>query len=90
MEQQNRSRQRIRATRSEEPQAMVARRAEALRPFLGATEPERLARLYRLLRSERRAASIGVGYDATRHAALSRLLAEATAKAGAKKQTASR
>lgn len=61
---------------------MVARRAEALRPFLGATGQERLTRLYRLLRSERRAAQNGTAYDATRHAALRRLLTEAQESSG--------
>ncbi|MFT0860967.1 hypothetical protein [Ancylobacter sp. G4_0304] len=66
----------IRALRMEDPQAAIAARAEALRPFLGGTGKEKLASLRRLLRAERRAARAGFGYDATRHAALCRLLAE--------------
>ncbi|MCK0209054.1 hypothetical protein MWN33_13540 [Starkeya koreensis] len=67
---------RIRAMRSEEPAEAIAARAEALRPFLGRSGEERMRALRRLLRAERRAAGTGLGYDAIRHAALRRLLAE--------------
>lgn len=67
---------RIRAARSEERDAIIARRAAALRPFLGRATEEGRAVLRRLLRAERRAAGSGLGYDAARHAALARLLAE--------------
>lgn len=67
---------RIRAIRSEEPDEIIAARAAALRPFLGRSAEERRVALRRLLRTERRAARCGFGYDAVRHAALRRLLAE--------------
>ncbi|MPT23674.1 MAG: hypothetical protein E2577_12120 [Starkeya sp.] len=67
---------RIRAARSEERDAIIARRAAALRPFLGHATEEGRTVLRRLLRAERRAAGSGLGYDAARHAALARLLAE--------------
>ncbi len=67
----------IRAVRSDEPAEAIAARAAALRPFLGRSSEERRINLCRLLRMERRAARCGVGYDALRHAALRRLLAEA-------------
>lgn len=76
MSSQHRKR-RIRAVRLEEPNDAIAARAAALRPFLGRTREERQAALRRLLRTERRAARCGVGYDAVRHAALRRLMAEA-------------
>ena len=66
----------LRAMRSEDPEALIAARADALRPFLGATSEARLAAIRRLLRAERRAARSGVGYDAVRHAALHRLMSE--------------
>lgn len=66
----------IRAMRAEEPDAVIAARVAALRPFLGSTREQRLAALSRLLRQERRAARNGVSYDASRHAALLRLAAE--------------
>ena len=69
-------RRRIRAVRTEEPEDAIATRAAALRPFLGRTSEERRSALRRLLRTERRAARCGVGYDAIRHAALRRLMAE--------------
>ncbi|MDF2621091.1 MAG: hypothetical protein K0S00_3750 [Xanthobacteraceae bacterium] len=68
---------RIQAVRTEEPNDTIAARAAALRPFLGRTREEHQAALRRLLRTERRAAHCGVGYDAVRHAALRRLMAEA-------------
>lgn len=68
---------RIRAVRTEEPQDAIAARAAALRPFLGRSREERRVALRRLLRTERRAAHCGIGYDAVRHAALRRLIAEA-------------
>jgi len=68
---------RIRAVRTEEREDAVAARAKALRPFLGQTGDERQTALRRLLRTERRAARCGIGYDAVRHAALRRLMAEA-------------
>lgn len=68
---------RIRAVRTEEPEDAIAARATALRPFLGRTREERQTALRRLLRTERRAARCGIGYDAIRHAALCRLMAEA-------------
>lgn len=68
---------RIRAARSENPDEAIAARVAALRPFLGRTGEERQVALRRLLRAERRAAGTGIGYDAVRHAALRRLLAEA-------------
>lgn len=68
---------RIRAVRAEEPNDAITTRAAALRPFLGRTREERQAALRRLLRTERRAARCGVGYDAVRHAALRRLMTEA-------------
>lgn len=71
-----RHRPRIRAQRSHEPEAAIATRSDALRPFLGSTVEERRARLRSLLRAERRAARGGLGYDPLRHAALSRLLRE--------------
>ncbi|MDQ0302891.1 hypothetical protein [Ancylobacter polymorphus] len=67
---------RIRAARSEERDAIIGRRAAALRPFLGRGGEECRTVLRRLLRAERRAAGSGLGYDAARHAALARLLAE--------------
>lgn len=66
----------IRAMRLEEPDAVIAARVAALRPFLGSAREQRLAALGRLLRQERRAASSGIGYDPSRHAALRRLAAE--------------
>lgn len=66
----------IRAMRQEDPEAVIAARAAALRPFIGATREQRLATLSRLLRQERRAARGGLGYDPCRHAALRRLVAE--------------
>ncbi|TCK31265.1 hypothetical protein EV667_1372 [Ancylobacter aquaticus] len=72
-------RPRIRAARSEERDAIIAGRAAALRPFLGRPPDGHGATLQRLLRAERRAAGSGVGYDAARHAALCRLLAEVEA-----------
>lgn len=66
----------IRAMRQEAPEAMIAARVAALRPFIGATREQRLATLSRLLRQERRAARSGLGYDPSRHAALRRLMAE--------------
>ncbi len=71
--------QRVRAMRMEEPEKQIAERAAALRPFIGRTHDERSATLARLLRQERRAAARGFGYDAGRHAALSRLMAECQA-----------
>ena len=68
---------RIRAVRSDEPAEAISARAAALRPFLGRSGEERRINLRRMLRLERRAARCGVGYDALRHAALRRLLAEA-------------
>ncbi|WP_018389841.1 hypothetical protein [Ancylobacter sp. FA202] len=70
---------RIRAARSEERDDIIAGRAAALRPFLGRQPESHGATLRRLLRAERRAAGSGLGYDAARHAALRRLLAEAEA-----------
>ncbi|WP_425105744.1 hypothetical protein [Ancylobacter sp.] len=67
---------RIRAARCEERDAVIARQAAALRPFLGRATEECRTVLRRLLRAERRAAGSGLGYDAARHAALARLLAE--------------
>ena len=72
-------RRRIRAARSEEREDIIAGRTAALRPFLGRATEDSRATLRRLLRAERRAARSGVGYDAARHAALARLLAEAEA-----------
>lgn len=66
----------LRAMRRHEPGEAIAAQVEALRPFLGQNPAERRARLGRLLRSERRAARCGIGYDAARHAALRRLAAE--------------
>ena len=66
----------IRAMRLEEPDAVIAARVAALRPFLGSAREQRLAALGRLLRQERRAACSGIGYDPSRHAALRRLAAE--------------
>lgn len=74
---------RIRATRVEEPATQIAARAAALRPFIGRTPAERIAAVSRLLRQERRAAAQGAGYDACRHAALNRLLAECRARSPA-------
>ncbi len=74
---------RIRAMRVEEPAAQIAARAAALRPFIGRTKVEKVAVLSRLLRQERRAAAQGAGYDACRHAALGRLLAECRARSPA-------
>ncbi len=68
---------RIRALRAEQREDIIARRTAALRVFLGSSDEERATVLRRLLRAERRAAHVGVGYDAVRHAALCRLLAEA-------------
>lgn len=70
------SRAPIRAMRVEEPAAQIAARAAALRPFMGRTREEQTTTLARLLRQERRAAAHGVDYDAARHAALRRLMAE--------------
>lgn len=69
-------RHRIRVARSEEREATITARTEALRPFLGRSAEDRDATLRRLLRAERRAARAGSGYDAVRHAALCRLMAE--------------
>ncbi|MCJ8143793.1 hypothetical protein MKI84_12790 [Ancylobacter sp. A5.8] len=77
MRQADRRSGRIRAMRVEDPQATIAARVDALRPFIGGTGEEKLASLRRLLRSERRAARAGGVYDAARHAALCRLVAEA-------------
>ncbi|MBS9478805.1 hypothetical protein [Ancylobacter radicis] len=78
---QKQERRRIRAMRLDEPDAQIVARAAALRPFIGRTGDERVTALRRLLRQERRASLIGGGYDACRHAALTRLLAEALAGA---------
>ena len=67
----------IRAMRLRNAGETITARADALRPFLGASLDDRLASLRRMLRQERRAAGSGVGYDAARHAALRRLLDEA-------------
>jgi hypothetical protein len=72
---------RIRATRSEERDDIINGRVAALRPFLGRPPEGQGAILRRLLRAERRAAGSGMGYDAARHAALRRLLAEAESAA---------
>lgn len=69
----------VRAMRLHEPAEAIAAKVAALRPFLGHGLAERRARLARLLRAERRAALTGIGYDATRHAALRRLDAETAA-----------
>lgn len=74
---------RIRASRAEEREDVIAQRTAALRLFLGRPGDGRAAALQRLLRAERRASHTGVGYDAARHAALRRLLAEAQAAPGA-------
>lgn len=71
-----RGRRAIRSMRSEEPEVAIAARAAALRPFIGITVEERRTALLRLLRQERRASRSGHGYDASRHAALRRLMAE--------------
>ncbi|GLK84950.1 hypothetical protein GCM10017653_30200 [Ancylobacter defluvii] len=69
----------VRAIRMHEPAEAIAAKVAALRPFLGHGTVERRTRLARLLRAERRAALTGIGYDATRHAALRRLDAETVA-----------
>lgn len=79
----HRHHRRIRAARSEEREDIIAGRVAALRPFLGSPGADRGAALQRLLRAERRAARSGIGYDAARHAALRRLLAEVEARAPA-------
>ncbi|MDQ0347229.1 hypothetical protein [Ancylobacter vacuolatus] len=76
---ENRRLGRIRAARSEERDDIIAGRTAALRPFLGRQPEGQSTTLRRLLRAERRAAGSGMGYDAARHAALRRLLAEAEA-----------